>query len=197
MAWLRFGSFWIYPLLAFLLLTATVSPGSDRTELYWLVPAGVLTWSLMEYLLHRFFFHLRPLHQKAKRLLRPLHYSHHQDPRNPSKVLVKPHYSLPISALLLAGLYQLMGDLFRASGLLSGIWLGFLYYESVHYRLHQSTRAGGLIGRQRRHHFYHHFVDHGSCFGVTSPLWDKIFGTGPAMDRRAGTTDERSPTPDT
>ena len=30
---------------------------------------------------------------------------------------------------------------------------------------------------KRRTHFYHHFTNNKRCFGVTSPLWDYVFGT--------------------
>jgi len=36
----------------------------------------------------------------------------------------------------------------------------------------------GFYGRwARRHHFYHHFHDPKVNHGVTSPIWDIVFGT--------------------
>ncbi|MDA2924754.1 sterol desaturase family protein [Acidobacteria bacterium AH-259-L09] len=174
----RFASFWIYPSLACFLLYLSSVSGEDLkwNTLLWLVPIGLLMWSLLEYVLHRFFFHWTLQNPKMRRILQQLHLSHHGDPRNPDKILVRPIYSLPVSALLLGALYVLAG-FFAAVGLLIGIWLGFLYYESVHYRLHLSISSNGLLRYQRRRHFYHHFVDDDNCFGVTSPLWDLLFGT--------------------
>jgi sterol desaturase/sphingolipid hydroxylase (fatty acid hydroxylase superfamily) len=62
-------------------------------------------------------------------------------------------------------------------GALSGVWAGFLYYEAVHYRVHLTRGQGRFIGRQRRAHFHHHFRAPDRCFGVTTPLWDYVFGT--------------------
>ncbi len=177
MAWVRFCSFWIYPSLVCLLLLLSPQQVPRWMDLLWLVPMGLFFWSLLEYALHRLFFHWTPHHRKLKRIVQALHLSHHTDPRNPDKILIRPSYSLPISALVLGGFYALTGSLFSASALLSGVWLGFLYYECVHYRLHMSKTARGSLRYQRGWHFFHHFVDQENCFGVTSPVWDLVFGT--------------------
>ena len=177
MAWVRFCSFWIYPSLACLLLFLSLQQGTPWKQLLWLIPWGWFIWSLLEYALHRFFFHWIPHNRRFNKIVRSLHVSHHGDSRNPDKILVRPTYSLPVSALFLGGFYAVTGSLFAASALLTGIWLGFLYYELVHYRLHLSKADGGLLEYQRQGHFYHHFVDPNHCFGVTSPLWDWVFGT--------------------
>lgn len=176
---MRFCSFWIFPLAACALLSLTIirEPGRRIFELAWLVPLGVLFWTLLEYCLHRFLFHWHSRSRRIKQLLHQLHLSHHQSPRDPDRILVRPLYSLSASALLLVTLYAMLGSLYFAAGLLSGMWLGFLYYEFVHYRVHLSASTWGLLVYQRRRHFYHHFVDSENCFGVTSPLWDVIFRT--------------------
>ena len=38
------------------------------------------------------------------------------------------------------------------------------------------TRWGKYL---RRHHMLHHFKDHDLYFGVSTPLWDFVFGTVP------------------
>lgn len=177
MAWARFCSFWIYPSLACLLLVLSLRQRPPWEQLLWLIPLGGFIWSLLEYLLHRFLFHWIPRHRGIRKVVQSLHLSHHGDPRNPDKILVRPIYSLPVSALFLGIFYTVTGSLFSASALLTGIWMGFLYYELVHYRMHLSKVSGGLLRVQRQGHFYHHFVDQHHCFGVTSPLWDRIFGT--------------------
>jgi len=58
-----------------------------------------------------------------------------------------------------------------------GIWIGFLYYETVHYRVHVGDANRGWIARQRRMHFHHHFRNSKQSFGVTTPIWDYIFKT--------------------
>ncbi len=46
----------------------------------------------------------------------------------------------------------------------------------------------------RRHHFLHHFRDTQQRFGVSTMLWDWVFGTLPD-GRAAGATPEGCPDP--
>ena len=184
----RFRSFWIFPLLAVVLLYASfrVEPKSRLGALLWLIPLGVLMWSLLEYGLHRFVFHIRfeLRNPKLKEIINASHLSHHAAPRDPSKLLVRTSYGLFISGLLFALLWAASGSLYSTAGVLAGIWVGFLYYESVHYRVHLTHSASGLIAWQRRSHFYHHFTNKDRCFGVTSPLWDHVSRTQWPTSRR-------------
>ena len=176
----RFRSFWIFPVLAALLLYVTLRVQDTALSPYlWLFPLGVLLWTLLEYVLHRFIFHIQiPLKNPHLRdFVNSSHLLHHAAPRDPEKVLVHPAYGLVISAMLYGLLYAVFRDSAAAAVTLTGIWAGFLYYEAVHYRVHFSLAPSGLIGRQRRAHFHHHFTNNKRCFGVTSPLWDYVFGT--------------------
>ena len=77
------------------------------------------------------------------------------------------------------GLRSLFADPIHAALVMTGLWSGFLYYEWVHYKVHLSASTWGFLGRQRRQHFMHHFAEPNRRFGVTSPLWDFVFGTSP------------------
>ena len=189
MAWVRFSSFWIYPLLSSLLFLLS-RPHETGTRLPVLLGIGLALWSLLEYLLHRFFFHWTPRNHRMRHIIHQLHFNHHRDPRHPGKILVHPLYSLPISAVFGCGFYVATESLFFTTGLLAGLWTGFLYYEWVHYRLHLGKKSRGLLKHQRGWHFYHHFVDPHHCFGVTSPVWDVIFGTWASTERQ--TADQKS-----
>jgi 4-hydroxysphinganine ceramide fatty acyl 2-hydroxylase len=177
----RFRSFWIFPAIAIVMidLTARLEPDASRSDLLWQIPAGILIWTLLEYMLHRFVFHVRiPVRNpRLRAFAEDLHLAHHAAPRDPKKVLVQPVLGLIISSALFAVIYAITWSLFSTAGLMTGIWAGFLYYESVHYRVHFSLARSGVIGWQRRAHFYHHFTDNRLCFGVTSPVWDYVFGT--------------------
>jgi sterol desaturase/sphingolipid hydroxylase (fatty acid hydroxylase superfamily) len=177
----RFRSFWIFPLIAVLLVRITfrADPQSRLLDLLWLLPVGVLLWTLLEYGLHRFVFHIQiPLRDvRLREIINASHLAHHASPRDPTRVLVRPLYGLVVSSIVYGVIYLLTQSLFSAAGLVAGIWMGFLYYEAVHYRVHFSLSASGFIARQRRAHFYHHFTNNKQCFGVTSPLWDYVFGT--------------------
>ena len=177
---MRFRSFWIFPILGILLLYLT-SRGRNvqLSDLTWLVPLGIFVWTLLEYGLHRFLFHIQiPIpNPRLHDFVNGSHLGHHASPRDPGKVLVRSSYGLIVSVVLYGLIFVLFQNAFYTTGLMVGIWIGFLYYEAVHYRVHFSLSSSGFVERQRRAHFYHHFTNNKRCFGVTSPLWDYVFGT--------------------
>jgi len=177
----RFRSFWIFPPTAFLLIYfgLKAEPGSRPGHLLWLGLIGLFVWTLLEYGLHRFLFHIRfPIRNRVlHNIINSSHLQHHATPRDPDIVLVKPLFGLVVSAVLFGILYLISRSLFASAGVMAGVWTGFLYYEAVHYRVHFSLSSSGLIARQRRAHFHHHFTNNKQSFGVTSPLWDFVFGT--------------------
>jgi len=134
---------------------------------------GVLTWTFLEYVIHRWMGHDRRFRKSPFGVE---HIRHHIEGNYFAatwKKLVVAAITAPIvatPAIALAGI---------TNGLL--YTLGFLtfygMYELLHRREH--THAGiGPYGRfVRRHHFHHHFVDGRKNHGVTSPLWDLVFGT--------------------
>ena len=65
------------------------------------------------------------------------------------------------------------------ASVICGVIAGYIAYEAIHLRIHSARRGGRLLQALRRHHFYHHFNNDRVCFGVTSPLWDLIFGSAP------------------
>jgi sterol desaturase/sphingolipid hydroxylase (fatty acid hydroxylase superfamily) len=176
---MHFRSFWIFPILALVMvyLTWRAEPGRLIGELLGLIPLGLFIWTFLEYGFHRFAFHLPGSDSAAGRMLSASHLGHHQSPRDMNRLFVNCRVSIVISTLIWIALWAAFGSAYRASGILAGIWLGFLYYESVHYRVHLTASHSGLIARQRRAHFHHHFTNSAKCFGVTTPFWDHVFGT--------------------
>ncbi|HEY2931915.1 MAG TPA: sterol desaturase family protein [Acidobacteriota bacterium] len=176
---IRFFSFWFYPLAAAALLYAGKALGLRGlfVSAVWLFAAGLLIWTLIEYFMHRFLFHWHPRSRAMHKLVHELHLAHHAAPRDPDRILARPEVSLPVSALVFGILFAVTRSFFPAAVIMAGIWTGFLYYEAIHYRLHRSAATAAFLGYQRRRHFRHHFVAEDRCFGVTTPLWDIIFGT--------------------
>ncbi|HEY2379540.1 MAG TPA: sterol desaturase family protein [Terriglobia bacterium] len=184
----RFRSFWIFPIAAVVLLRFAVlaEPQRSSGDLVLLFLLGVFLWTFLEYVLHRFLFHIQiPIkNPQLHEIINGSHLLHHASPRDPTKILVHPAYGLVVSTLIYGLLYAVFLNAAAAAVVLTGIWAGFLYYEAVHYRVHFSLSGSGLVARQRKPHFYHHFTTNKRCFGVTTPLWDYVFGT---TARRAAT----------
>jgi len=64
-----------------------------------------------------------------------------------------------------------------------GIAAGFAAYEYIHYRIHFVRASSAFESRLRARHLAHHIAQPDAIFGVTSPLWDIVFGTEPKPDQ--------------
>jgi dihydroceramide fatty acyl 2-hydroxylase len=138
---------------------------------------GFLAWTLIEYLLHRFVFHLMPeptFESKLKQFM--VHGYHHEFPNDRMRLVAPLLLSLPIGAVVLAAEYVLAGSYYSRL-LFAGTVLGYITYDWMHYYTHHfrpTTRLGKFL---RRYHMEHHYKDSESHFGISSPLWDWVFGT--------------------
>lgn len=155
--------------------------------------AGGLAWSASEYLIHRFVGH-GPKRAPPKTLLGRLspiglayefnreHLAHHATPSyfaaTSKKVLAA---SIAIPALG-AALSPVLG-VRRATSFALGFGTVYGGYEVIHRILH--TRAPRTrYGRwYRRHHLLHHHKTPRQNHGVTSALWDHVFGTHDPVER--------------
>jgi sterol desaturase/sphingolipid hydroxylase (fatty acid hydroxylase superfamily) len=126
--------------------------------------AGVLLWTALEYLMHRFAFHgFAP------------HWEHHADPVDRKFILAPLQLSLPVTAGMWVALWLATRSTALPGMVLAGVWVGYLAYEAVHLRIHSPAPGGPILRALRRRHYYHHFADDHYCYGVTSPLWDVVF----------------------
>lgn len=138
---------------------------------------GWLGFSLLEYVLHRFVFHRTFPDTPNGRLEEFLtHGYHHAYPEDPERLVLPPMESIPIAVIVAALEIALLG---RGTGLaaFAGTALGYIAYDEIHYLLHHHrprTAAGMWL---RRYHLLHHHAPELARFGVSSPLWDFVFGT--------------------
>ncbi len=143
--------------------------------------AGLFLWTFAEYTLHRFLFHHKPTNAWQERVMFLFHGIHHAQPQVKTR-LVMP---LPVSltaALIFYGLFTLVAGRLLAAPqwvppLMSGFLFGYLAYDLTHYATHHLPMRAGYAKYIKRHHMQHHYVDPGTRFGVSSPVWDWIFRT--------------------
>jgi len=133
--------------------------------------AGVLLWTLLEYLLHRWVFHVRVL---GKRLARE-HTRHHAQVDWFAPWWIKLGVAAPILLALAAVAMWLTGA--PGAALATGTFTGWIVYEVIHRRIHVAAPRNGYARWARAHHLSHHFGKVHSNHGVSSPIWDHVFGT--------------------
>jgi len=142
---------------------------------------GVLFWTLAEYLLHRFLFHWITEAKWSQRFHFIMHGSHHNFPRDEERLLMPPVPGLIIGAMLFAVFYcifWLLGISQLTFGFFPGFFSGYLMYSFVHRATH-INRPPKRFKHIWHHHSLHHYKYPDKAFGVSSPFWDKVFGTMP------------------
>jgi len=146
---------------------------------------GLLFWPLVEYLLHRFVFHFSPNNpsERLKRVLFLMHGVHHAQPREKSRLVMPPVVSIPLAVIFYGFFLGVVGGLLKlpnyVDGIFAGFMLGYVIYDMTHYALHHFSFKGEYFVKLRRHHMAHHFKTHNMRFGVSTWIWDDVFGTNP------------------
>lgn len=153
--------------------------GYGATATIALLILGLLAWTLTEYWLHRLVFHWEPEHPLGSRLHFIMHGVHHDHPNDRLRLVMPPAVSVPLAALFL-GLFALIAGTPAAYPTFAGFIAGYLAYDYTHYHVHHHVPRTRFGKRLREQHMRHHFQDHRYGYGVSSPLWDAVFGTLPS-----------------
>ncbi|EKX51199.1 hypothetical protein GUITHDRAFT_151008 [Guillardia theta CCMP2712] len=141
---------------------------------------GLFTWTLIEYVLHRFLFHLDEWVQFnywAITLHFLIHGVHHLLPMDPMRLVFPPI----LTFILLLGFYNLFRvflDTPEAVSFTAGGLLGYVGYDLTHYYLHHSgTPFLSHFSSMKSYHLAHHYKNPLLGYGITSKLWDYVFDT--------------------
>ena len=138
---------------------------------------GLLTWGLYEYATHRWVLHREP---KAEGFNLPgnlTHLRHHADPNSLQRLNVQLSESIPVCIVYLLLAWAITGSWQAATHLFTGLIAGYFFYEYLDFQAHHGTSRGRLTRYFRKYHLQHHHYDATVRFGVTSPLFDYLFGT--------------------
>uniref|UniRef100_A0A8D0HLR1 Fatty acid 2-hydroxylase n=1 Tax=Sphenodon punctatus TaxID=8508 RepID=A0A8D0HLR1_SPHPU len=141
--------------------------------------AGMGVWSFVEYLIHRFLFHMKP--PASNYYLITLHFmlhgQHHKSPFDGSRLVFPP---VPASLVIgfFYGLSQFLFPTALGLALFVGGLFGYVLYDMMHYYLHYgSPRKDSYLYRLKAYHIKHHFEHQRAGFGITSTFWDYHFQT--------------------
>ena len=163
------------PVLTLLPYYASNTLQYSGTKVLLLFLSGMFFWTLMEYVLHRFLFHHHPNTEKGKRINYVLHGNHHEYPRDKDRLFMPAVPSLMMASLFFLSFYVLMGK--YAIPFFPGFMFGYLIYGSMHYAIHAWNPPFKWMKGLWRNHHLHHYKENDLGFGVSSTLWDHVFGT--------------------
>ena len=167
--------FWS-PVSAFLIWRSVVVSEIPAGELALVAVAGLVVWTLSEYCLHRFLFHYPAKSELGKWLVFLFHGNHHHDPKEKTRLVMPPSGAVPI----MAALYLLFGLVLPQQWLepfCAFFILGYLVYDYIHYATHHFPMKHPVAKYLKLYHLKHHFSGETGRYGVSSPLWDLVFGT--------------------
>jgi len=181
------------PIVIALLWFSPVSLGT--TVLYFAI--GLLIWTFIEYLLHRFAFHapdeiMQQTHEISAGLeldepvipalptLRHMiyfifHGVHHEYPSDSMRLVMPPIASLPMGLVAWLVFSLIFGE--KAIPAFAGLLVGYLIYDTTHFVVHHGSVRTALGKLIKKAHMRHHFLDPDEDYGVSSPLWDIVFRT--------------------
>jgi hypothetical protein len=171
--------------------------GQTGGQVALLFAGGALFWSLLEYVIHRFVFHPPQWVEEETRAvtasLAPgeavipalptwrhrfyflVHGVHHDYPNDSGRLVMPPSVSIPLAVVFYFLFQWAIGPLTPAA--FAGLVSGYLVYDTTHYLTHHSAGKTSLGRYQKKRHFRHHYYDSTRNYGVSSPLWDLIWGT--------------------
>ncbi|KAK7046644.1 ceramide very long chain fatty acid hydroxylase [Favolaschia claudopus] len=169
--------FSVRPALPLPLLYAAFTPDNLGKVLACFVTGNVI-WTLLEYTLHRFLFHIDDMlpDQPVALLLHfLLHGVHHYLPMDRLRLVMPPVLFGALQAPFTALAHKIFPTAV-ANGIISGAFAFYILYDCMHYALHH-TQLPAYLREQKRYHLAHHYKNFELGFGVTSKLWDYVFNT--------------------
>ncbi len=143
--------------------------------------AGWLLFSLLEYVAHRFLFHMDTNTPAKAKIQYTFHGNHHDYPKDKDRLAMPPIVSVFIASLLFF-VFKLVFGVF-VFGILAGVLFGYAMYLFVHYAVHAYAPPKNFLKTLWVHHSIHHYKDPSVAYGVSSPLWDYVLGTMPKRSR--------------
>ena len=137
---------------------------------------GIIFWTLFEYLMHRYLFHLVSKKTWLNRLSFMLHGIHHQNPLDKERFFMPPLPGSIIITLLFGISYLISAE--NSYCFMGGLITGYILYTQIHFRIH-NKEVPKYLQKIASHHLLHHYKYHNKAFGVSSTMWDNIFRTMP------------------
>ncbi len=178
------------PVAIYFMTRAVLSRAEEVSGIY--LPVGflfgIILWTITEYTLHRFVFHYEPRSPRQERIIFLFHGIHHAQPQCKTRLVMPPAVSIPMSLVYYGLLNLILGTLLGIPQwiwpIYSGLVVGYLAYDLIHYATHHFPMRHGILKFLKRYHMQHHYKTPNQRFGVSSPFWDLVFGTFPKEDLR-------------
>ncbi|XP_011096698.1 dihydroceramide fatty acyl 2-hydroxylase FAH1 [Sesamum indicum] len=176
------NQWWVIPLIWLPVVGCSLSRsiylGHTIPQVAMMTAFGVFAWTLIEYTLHRFLFHIKTKSYWGNTIHYLLHGCHHKHPMDGLR-LVFPPAATAVLLFPFWNLIKLISTPTTAPAIFGGGLLGYVMYDVTHYYVHHGQPTSGIPKSLKKYHLNHHFRVQNKGFGITSSLWDRVFGTLP------------------
>jgi len=144
---------------------------------------GTVFFTFIEYVVHRWAYHPGD-HATEERLkfCYTVHGIHHDYPKDKQRLALPPVASVLVATLLLVIFRIFLGSYGFAFA--AGFLVGYAFYLLIHYSVHIFRAPKNIFKALWVNHAIHHYSPEEVLFGVSSPLWDYVFGSIPKKERR-------------
>ena len=164
------------PLVTYFLYLSISTYSVSFVNIFILVVAGIFVWTFIEYVLHKYIFHFDAKSEFGKKIHFIFHGVHHDYPSDSRRLVMPPSVSIPLAALFYFIFMYLVGEVYVLP-FFSGFIIGYLFYDLTHYAIHHFNMHNKFWLEIKNHHMLHHYHDQDKGYGVSSPLWDLVFGS--------------------
>ncbi|URD91439.1 fatty acid [Musa troglodytarum] len=161
MEWLTRTVWWVVPVIwlpvVFWCLIMSIGMGNTLPQLVPMVLSGILLWTLIEYSLHRFLFHMKTKGYWGNTIHYLFHGCHHKYPMDGLRLVFPP----AATAIICVPFWHLLHLLMAPSAVpavFGGGLLGYVIYDCTHYYLHH--------GHPSKHPAKHLKINHEELFAI-------------------------------
>ena len=168
------------PMILFMLYYSSARFEIRVGKIFLIFLAGMFFWSFFEYMIHRFAFHFMAESERASKFVYLIHGNHHEYPRDKQRLFMPPVPSIILATIVFSSMYFFASFIGITAGVFAffpGFMLGYLMYGTMHYAIHAWYPPFKWMKALWRNHHLHHYKEQGKGYGVSSTLWDHVFGT--------------------
>ncbi|KAK8575833.1 hypothetical protein V6N13_032853 [Hibiscus sabdariffa] len=173
---------WVVPVIwvpvGLYFITMSYTMGHSLPLVVLMAVVGAFVWTFLEYCFHRFLFHIDTESYWGNTFHYLIHGCHHKHPMDGLRLVIPPAEAA-ILALMFWNLYGILFTLSIRPVMFGGGLIGYVMYDMIHYYIHHGQPTKQSLKSIKKYHLNHHFRIQNKGFGITTALWDRVFGTLP------------------
>ncbi|MEZ0612209.1 sterol desaturase family protein [Fibrella sp. WM1] len=136
---------------------------------------GLFVFTIFEYVLHRYLYHLEPTTPRRAKIQYTFHGVHHEYPKDKTRLAMPPALAIFVAGAFFALFFVLIGE--AAYAFFPGFLVGYSGYLAVHFIVHAYAPPKNFFKQLWINHSVHHYKNPESNYGVSTPIWDYVFGS--------------------